>query len=96
MLINAVSARADWAERTVRQADRMRIIGGATTDEDTHEECLGFAERVSEQALQMLVMADMTTDDTMKRELLGFAKRFAEQAAALRKDLPTPWMRDRD
>jgi hypothetical protein len=50
MIINAVTARIEWADRVARQAEQLLIIASATNDDDMRDELRGYAERLDEQS----------------------------------------------
>jgi len=50
MLIDAHSARIEWADRVTRQSEQMLIIARATNDDEMRNELLGYAQRLDEQA----------------------------------------------
>jgi hypothetical protein len=53
MLINARSARAEWANRVTRQSEEMLIIARATNDDEMRDELLGCARRLDEHAARI-------------------------------------------
>jgi len=57
MVINAVTARAEWADRVARQSQEMLIIAAATNDDKMREELLDFAYRLKEQVTRIRTLA---------------------------------------
>jgi len=49
MIIDAASARVEWAERIARQSEESLIIASATNDDEMRNELLDHAQRLDEQ-----------------------------------------------
>ena len=57
MIINAESARIEWADRVARQSEELIIIAGATDDDTMRGELLCYAQRLDEQASRIRAAA---------------------------------------
>jgi hypothetical protein len=53
MIINARTARDEWANRVTRQSRELLIIAGATNDDNMRNELLGYAQRLDEHAAKI-------------------------------------------
>jgi hypothetical protein len=53
MIIDAQSARIEWANRVARQSEEMVIIARATNDDGMRGELLGYARRLDEQVIRI-------------------------------------------